>query len=129
MRRAQKMLAGFAGLIDWPRFRRVNLNEEVRISRGHVHAFACGDDRQAVVWLVRSDTIDEAGMLSGGAAPVHVRLRLPGLAPGSYRIVPWDTVAGSRERAIQAHTDGAGLAFEAPFFTADLALAITPAGA
>ena len=44
MRRAQKGLADFLPLIDWPRFRRRNLNSEVVSLHRNLAAFACGDD-------------------------------------------------------------------------------------
>jgi mannan endo-1,4-beta-mannosidase len=51
MRREQRSLAAFLPFVDWPSLRRVNLNEEVQISIAGVAPFACGDSRQAVVWL------------------------------------------------------------------------------
>ena len=46
MRRAQAALARFLPLIDWRRFRRKNLNHEVRVSHPAVRVAACGDDRK-----------------------------------------------------------------------------------
>ena len=126
MRRAQKGLADFVGLIDWARFARVNLNEEVKVAARHCHAFACGDDAQAVVWLLRRDTITKAGTLDGGAKPMATRVTVPGLAAGHYRITPWNTAEGRAGEALLAvaETEKAGLSFETPPFAADLALAI-----
>ncbi len=129
MRRAQKALAGFVGLIDWPRFRRVNLNEEVTVSLPAVRVFACGDERQALVWLLRGDTITREGMVDRTARAAGPRLTIPGLAPGRYRITPYDTEDGTRRDALVASAEaGTGLVFEAPPFAADLALAIAPTG-
>ena len=129
MRRAQKGLAGFAGLIDWARFVRVNLNEEVELASKHCHAFACGDDAQALVWLLRRDTITKAGTLDIGAEPIVTRVTVPGLAPGRYRVIPWNTAEGVAGETLPAMADNetAGLSFETPPFVADLALAITRA--
>jgi hypothetical protein len=126
MRRAQQGLAGFTGLIDWTRFARVNLNEEVKVAAKHCHAFACGDDAQAVVWLLRRDTITKAGTLAPDAKPTLARVTVPGLAPGRYRITPWDTAEGRAGEALLAvaENEKAGLSFETPPFAADLALAI-----
>ena len=55
MRAAQRSLAGFTSLIDWPRFRRRNLNQEIQLSTAAFAGFACGDAEQALVWLLRQD--------------------------------------------------------------------------
>jgi mannan endo-1,4-beta-mannosidase len=70
MRRAQRGLADFLPLIDWPRFRRRSLWEEATISDGAAHLFACGDDRQAALYLLRGDTIGETGLLRPDAPPL-----------------------------------------------------------
>jgi hypothetical protein len=80
MRKAQKSLATFLPQLDWTSFRRQNLNEEARAT-GPVRVFACGDDRQAVAWLLRTDTVDrETGRLRSDAPPVAIDLEIPGLA-------------------------------------------------
>jgi mannan endo-1,4-beta-mannosidase len=126
MRRAQRALADFLPLIDWPRFRRVNLNEEVEVSSARTAAFACGDGRQALVWLLRRGPLDPKGMLRRDAEPISPRVRVPGLKAGRYRITAWDTRAGAVVGAFEADGDG-GLAISAPPFVADVALAIRPA--
>ena len=123
MRRAQLALSRFLPLIDWSSFKRVNLNEEIRISDSRVAASACGDEAQAVVWLIRRDTIQPNGMLDRHARPVSPRLCLPGLAPGSYSITAWNTAEGAPAGEFQAVSDGR-LEFTAPPFVADLALAV-----
>jgi len=125
MRRAQKLLADFAGHIDWTGFRRVNLNAEVKVSPSKVKAFACGDCDQGLVWLLRGDTLTKAGTLNREASPVAAKVTVPGLKAGRYRITPWDTLNGPcAEQFAASAKDGAGLAFETPPFAADLALAI-----
>jgi hypothetical protein len=87
MRRAQLALAGFLPLIDWPAFRRVNLNREVEVTPGgDFAAFACGDSCQAVVWLLRTKTIAPDRRLDRNAAPHAPTLRVPGLKPATYRV-------------------------------------------
>ncbi|MEJ1158098.1 hypothetical protein [Prosthecomicrobium sp. N25] len=127
MRRAQRGLADFLPLIDWPAFRRRNLNAEIALSRRSLAAFACGDDRQAVVWLLRRDTIRPDGTLDPAAEPVSTRLAVPGLAPGRYSVRAWDTREGRPAGERAAEAGPYGLAVETPPFAADLALAITPA--
>jgi mannan endo-1,4-beta-mannosidase len=124
MRRAQEALAGFLPLVDWLRFKRVNLNEEIRLSSPAVAGCASGDRRQAVAWLVRQDTIGADGRLRRDAPPVATRLLVPGLAPGRYRITAWDTFGGTVAGTVEAQADAGGLAFDVPPFVADLALAI-----
>jgi mannan endo-1,4-beta-mannosidase len=128
MRRAQRALADFVPLIDWPRFRRVDLAGAVEVSARGVATFACGDDRQAVVWLLRTATRGPDGMLRRDVAPIGPRLQVPGLAPGRYRITSWDTSAGTSPAAIEAVAGADGkLSMPVPPFVADLALAIRPA--
>jgi hypothetical protein len=127
MRRAQKALADFVGFIDWSRFRRVNLSQEVETSAQHCHVFACGDDAQALVWLLRRDTITKAGMLDRNTRPITCRVTVPALVPGRYRVTPWDTVNGKPGEAKVVQADRkTGLAFDVPPFVADLALAVVP---
>ena len=57
MRAAQGALARFLPLIDWQRFRRRNLNDEVGSTTGDLALFACGDEDQALAWLLRKDSI------------------------------------------------------------------------
>jgi hypothetical protein len=127
MRRAQGALARFTPLIDWGAFRRRNLNEEVEVSRRAVAAFACGDERQAVVWLLRRTTLARDGRLRRDVGPTSVRLNVPGLKPGPYRVTAFETDSGE-VRQVEIETAGeGGLAFQTPDFVADLALAIRPA--
>ncbi|WP_437515305.1 hypothetical protein [Sorangium sp. So ce1099] len=127
MRRAQRAMADFLPLLDWPRFRRRNLTAEVALepATGALAACACGDDAQAVVWLVRTDSLDAGGMLRRDAAPARARLRVPGLAPGRYAVTAWDTARGEVRGRGEARADGdAGLVVEMPPVVTDVALAI-----
>ena len=124
MRRAQRALADFSPLIDWPRFRRKNLNEEIEVTSAKVAAFACGDDRQALVWLLRTDARGSKGMLRQDANPISPQVRVPGLGAGRYRITAWDTRAGATLGATEADGGGDGLSITVPPFAADVALAI-----
>lgn len=123
MRRAQRAMTGFLPLIDWPSFRRRNLNLEARAS-GPVHLNACGDTRQAVVHLLRRDTLAPDGRLRPDAPPITPSLILPGLDPGRYRITAWDTDRGAPAGVVEAEARGGRLTFFTPPFTRDLALAV-----
>jgi len=130
MHRAQRGLARFLPLIDWRTFRRRNLNEEVRASGADAAVFACGDDAQAVVWLLRKDTIGPDGRLDRRARPAVMEAAIPGLAPGRYRVTTWDTLNGAALREFEvAHPGGATLCIEAGPVRTDVAIAVRPARA
>jgi mannan endo-1,4-beta-mannosidase len=125
MRRAQQGLAGFLPFIDWTRFRRRNLNQELRVCTPGFASFACGDNNQAVVWLLRSDRIGRGGMLDQKAEPVAPRIGIPGLSPGSYQVTAWDTRSGTRRSAWQMCQPAEGPLFlDLPPLVTDLALAV-----
>jgi mannan endo-1,4-beta-mannosidase len=123
MRRAQAALAGFLPLIDWPRFRRKNLNQEVRALSSNIACLGCGDERQALLWLLRKDITGRDGMLRRDVPPITTMIRVPGLQPGCYRVTAWDTAAGQVQAAFDVSSRGS-LMLDVPPFTADLALAI-----
>jgi hypothetical protein len=128
MRRAQRTLSTFLPHIDWPRFRRRNLNEEVEVAgRGEVACCACGDAEQALLWLVRRDGIGPDGLLSRNLAPVSLGVRVPGLCDGDYEIVAWNTLEGHEEGRARAACRNGTLAFTTPPLSTDLAFAIRPA--
>jgi mannan endo-1,4-beta-mannosidase len=130
MRQAQRALAGFLPLVDWGRFRRRNLDGEAEADDPAVGVFGCGDDAQAVVWLLRRGPLGPDGRLDRARARSGrpLLLRVPGLAPGDYRVVLWDTVEGLEAGRLAAASTGNGvLAATLPDFVADLALAICPA--
>ncbi|HEU0078579.1 MAG TPA: hypothetical protein VFQ76_13055, partial [Longimicrobiaceae bacterium] len=129
MRVAQRGLAGFLPLVDWPRFRRRNLTAELEGGTPGAAAFACGDAAQAVAWLLRTDTVGADGMLRRDAAPVEVRLGIPGLEAGEYRVTAWDTAAGAEVASfVQRHAGGVFRPERLPGLATDLALAVTRVG-
>jgi mannan endo-1,4-beta-mannosidase len=123
MRRAQKNMSEFLPLVDWPNFRRKNLNEEIGMSDEGIATFGCGDGGQAVVWIMRRDTIGRNGMLDRNAAAVSPTVRVPGLGSGKYSVAAWDTVDGTPTVTEARSADG-WLETQTPPFVADLALAI-----
>lgn len=125
MRAAQGALARFLPLIDWQRFRRRNLNEEIGSTTGDVAVFACGDEDQALAWLLRKDSIGSDGRLRRDAAPVDATLSLPGLRAGTYRVTAWDTCLGNATSVTTLHHQGEGnLCLSLPPIVTDLALAV-----
>ncbi len=125
MRRAQHALAGFLPLVDWSRFRRGNLNQELRVCTPGFASFASGDNNQVVVWLLRGDRIAPGGTLDQNAEPVAPRIGIPGLSPGSYQVTAWDTRSGTRRSAWQMCQPAEGPLFlDFPPLVTDLALAV-----
>jgi hypothetical protein len=123
MRRAQRALSRFLPLIDWPDFRRVNLNEEVRVDHPSLAAVACGDASQAILWLVRRDSVGRDGRLKRDVPPIAANIVVPGLAAGRYGVTPFDTETGEALPGIEAQAAG-GLSFATPPVLTVLALAI-----
>ncbi|HEU0078967.1 MAG TPA: hypothetical protein VFQ76_15035, partial [Longimicrobiaceae bacterium] len=117
-------LSGFLPLIDWTRFRRRNLGDELAVSTPALAGFACGDEAQAVVWLLRRDTIGGDGRLRRDAEPLRAEVRVPGLAPGRYRVAAWDTEAGEPRGEWEAEAGDDGLPLRPPPFATDLALVV-----
>ncbi|WP_375421897.1 hypothetical protein [uncultured Sphingomonas sp.] len=126
MRAAQRTLADFLPSIDWTSFRRGNLNDEIVVDDPGVATFGCGDERQALVWLVRQDTLRRDGTLAPAATPSPVELRIPGLADGHYVATIFGTRDGSTAR-VDAVADDRMLVAALPPVTTDYAVAIARA--
>ena len=111
MRNAQRVLSLFLPLIDWTRFRRENLSGTTACDDPGVAAIGCGDDRQAVAWLVRQDGARRGKVLVERADAPAAMLSVTGLADGDYAVTAFDTRSGKatrladvRSRGGQAHT-------------------------
>ena len=126
MRKAQKLLAEFLQLIEWRQFRRVNRNQEVRVNTRSVSVFACADESQAVVYLLRRDSISSDGTLDSAAAPMRCEVRLPGMRPGGYRVHAFDPVSeGSLDHDAVGHfSSDDDLRFITPPFSGEIAFAV-----
>jgi hypothetical protein len=123
MRRAQQALSRFLPLIDWTRFGRENLNDEL-VAPDAIARFGCGDGKQAVVWMVRRDTIRRGRTIDPAAAPLRFTLGVPGLGAGEYRVSWFDTVAGSVVRQTRIEAARHGLEVPDVDVGTDLALAV-----
>ena len=124
MRRAQKALADFLPLIDWARFQRRNLHGEIALDTRAFYSFACGDDAQAIAWLLRRTQIGADGRVKRDATPIAIKMTIPGLGSGAYRVTFWDTSSGTAVGTeIVAH-DGGALAITTPPCVTDIALAV-----
>ena len=126
MRRAQQSMAAFLQLVDWKNFKRKNLNEEARVSQANVAVFACADSQQAVVWLLRTDTLQKKlKTMNPDAQPVEVDLVLPNMAAGSYTVTLWDTRDGNiLATEVVPHAPSGKLEMKGLSVATDLALAV-----
>jgi len=123
MREAQRGLAQFLPLIDFTRFRRRNLNQEVRVSIPAVRVAACGDGEQALVWLLRTDRILDNGMLDRNAAPLRPIVSIPGMREGAYNVTVWDTFSGQSTAQFIVNGGPEWTQVEVPGLITDLAIA------
>ena len=121
MRRAQKAMNDFLPLIDWQCFRRRNLNEEARAPG--CHTFACADDRQGVVWLLRSRCLAADGTMRRDLPTRPVTLHLP-FKPAKALVTEWDTQSGTIFRRSEAQTRNGILRYRTGPMGADRAFAI-----
>ena len=84
MRKRQLALSGFVRLVDWKGFKRNSLNEKITVSHSHAVHFSCGDEQQAIVWLLRNKI--------NGAELENLVIDFK----GKYAVVFWDTMAGNK---------------------------------
>ena len=125
MRLAQKALASFLPLIDWQRFRRRNLNQEIELSDSDFIAFGCGDKEQAVIWIMRTNKINKNGMLEKNVEPRSFFLKIPNLEIGLYQVTAWDTVAGNSAEVFELYHGKTGhFGVPVPPIMSDLAFAV-----
>lgn len=153
MREAQRAMAAFLPLVDWTRFRRrafedgaivvrdvdtgaplaaaiATAPEDVReapvvdLSGAAVAVFGCGDDAQAIMYLLRVDQRAKDGRVRRDVAPRCVAVHVPGLGAGEYSVTLFDTVRGEvmHERRT-AHAGGAMRVAGVPL-VADVAIAV-----
>jgi len=120
MREAQRVMSAFVPMIDWLRFHRRSWNGEARAPGFHV--FACGDQRQAVVWLLRRNARGPDGLLRRDLPPRAAELRLP-MMRVRLRLTEFDTVTGTVVSEREVRVSEAGGIATSPF-AGDLALAI-----
>jgi mannan endo-1,4-beta-mannosidase len=76
MHRLQAALGRMLPIADWNSFDRRCWNNELRWD-ANVTAFGCGDDRQALLYLLRRDCLGRAGMHDPLLEPGEVTVRLP----------------------------------------------------
>ena len=126
MREAQRAMAGFLPLIDWARFARRNISGGVGATL--FHRFACGDEDQALVWLLRRRALAPDGLVRADIDPIAPTITVPGLADGACEIVGWDTTAGREVDRFTADAADGRLRFTPSPIGPDRAFAIRRLG-
>jgi mannan endo-1,4-beta-mannosidase len=129
MRKAQQALASFLPLINWKHFRRKNLNKEILVSDNAFAAFGCGDNEQAILWLLRTTSIKKNGILDQDCKPLSICAHIPRMSPGHYHLTVWDTKEGKATNVFETdHTDKKYLSLPLLSIATDLAFAIKRVG-
>jgi mannan endo-1,4-beta-mannosidase len=156
MREAQRVLADFLPLVDWASFRRRVLNgllvvrdaatgTPLRLASAEPHtppghapvvplagceaaAFGCGDDAQAVVFVVRADALADDGRVRRDVAARPVHVEVPGLGAGRYAVAEWDPVAGGVRARWEPEHPGGALSLGPVALAADAVLAVRRVG-
>ncbi len=123
MRRAQRGLADFLPLVDWTHFDRRPLDPV--LDDPDVACFACGDARQAVLFLLRTGPLLEDGRVDP-AVRRRLNVLVPGLA-GPCRAALWDTQAGIAAGEAPVRTMNDGVRVEVPAFAVGVAVALRAA--
>lgn len=125
MHLAQQALARMTPLIDWRAFRRRAIDVQAQ-GAVRLHVFACGDRRQALLYLLRGDSVRRDGTLDPHAAPIAPQLAIPGLDAGSYKLTPVDPRTGLAGSAVAGECESGVLRIQAPPFVSDQLIAIVP---
>ena len=103
MRRAQRAMSAFLPAVEWKTFARKNVTEQLALSEAsgaivsekRVARFGCATPTQALLYLLRRDTLLPSGRVDRNAAPITLNVHVPNLLAGRYEAVSWDTWTGS----------------------------------
>ena len=85
--------------------------------------FGCATTDQALVYLLRRDTLLKCGRTALRVEPVTLALAVPSLQPGNYAVRAWDTRTGTQVSSAQQSLAERGR-LSLPPFCEDLAVAI-----
>lgn len=122
MRCAQKNLSEFAALINWNSFDRKNLSDSIRTEGAPVMVFACGNSSQIIIWLLKRTIKKQIGNMKNQD---FLKILIPDLAEGDYKVSFWDTQSGLTECRIVTKSESL-LSIDLQLRADNLALAITP---
>jgi mannan endo-1,4-beta-mannosidase len=123
MHDAQLAVSRFVPLIRWGQLQRRDLGDRLTTTDPRVHAIGCGDDRQAIVWLVRAGPYAADRRLSLGLSR-PARLCLSSFTDTLVTIAYWDTRSGVEIGRDQRRATASGVEVLTPPFQGDLALAM-----
>jgi hypothetical protein len=77
-----------------------------------------------MIYLLRKDSIGDNGMLRHDVPSVTAAVEIPGMAPGCYEIICFDTRNAKEVATVRACVKpGSGLQFATPAIEADMAFA------
>ncbi|MES2732424.1 MAG: hypothetical protein V4714_11765 [Bacteroidota bacterium] len=96
MRQAQKVLAAFIQDVDWQFFSRTNLDAQVKISPSFFKGFACGNEKQVILWFLQTKDLTAEGLLHPNLLPQKAKIRVSAMEAGLYSVVVWNTLTGER---------------------------------
>ena len=110
MRKRQHSLSKFVQLIEWRKFKRDSLNQEITLSNEKLIPFACGNEEQAVIWLLRN---------SANASGTET-FKLIFSNDNKYDVLFWNTLTGKviDELTVNDISNGCPL----PSFEKDIAI-------
>ena len=114
MRKAQLAMSRFMHRIDWLRFDRRSITDELEVRvdgravTQKVARFGCASAEQALLYLLRRDAFGADKRLDRTAVPLEISVRVPGLPKGTVQASVWNTVDGVllEERTCVADTGG-----------------------
>jgi hypothetical protein len=122
MRLAQKAMTAFLPQIDWATFRRTNWSD--RVTAPHFHRFACGDDGQALVYLLRRHATGRDGRIRPDVEAVAPAVTIDRIADGAWQVTGWDTTAGHETETLTAMASDGLLRFTPAPITGDRVFAL-----
>ena len=127
MKSALKSLSNFTRHVAWNRFQPRDAVTDVKLNVRGVQIFACHDERQALIWLLRGKKRGNPPGLLPSRPAEEVILTLRGLEPGSYRVLAWDTQRGCPHPAFTVTSNSRRESVCLPIPLAnDLALCLQP---
>ena len=126
MRLAQHNLSEFATFIDWKNFKRKNISHEIKVAPKSFKAFACGNRSQVLIWGLKTDKINNRGLIDRDSQTIRIKISIPGMDKGAYTLLPWNTIKEIKPVTYSIiHDTNGTLTFEIYPVIADLAMLLT----
>ena len=110
MRKRQHSLAKFVQLVEWKTFKRESLNQEIVLSNEHLLPFSCGNNEQAIVWLLRNKI----------TAAKSEQFKIKFEEDKKYDVLFWNTITGNVVSEITSTGLSSGCSL--PYFEKDIAI-------